>query len=332
MLVSAPQVSDVAGTDSRLHTYAVDFGIADDDATQVAVEFFWPHADCSPVLFFCLPGGGMNREFFDLQGAGDRFSFARQMAARGFICALVDPPGVGASDAPEDGFALTPQRLANILAQVHSQVCDDLQAGRIDESLPAIGKVVSIGLGHSMGALLTVLQQHASSGHAALALLGFSTQGLPQYLPSEAKVLLDEPEQLRAQMVTLARQMFGESYPQVKSGGGGDFYRSAQANRQAVKAIKPARDVLLPVPAFMSMLPGNVAPEAAAINVPVYLGLGEDDFVGLPETEDAGFVNSSNVEQKILPATGHSFFLFDSREQLFDGLAHWARDLSTHCY
>ena len=40
---------------------------------------------------------------------------------------------------------------------------------------------------------------------------------------------------------------------------------------------KAARDKMLPLPAFLSMLPGNVAPEAARIDVPLLLALGESE-------------------------------------------------------
>lgn len=269
----------------------------------------------------------MNRHFYNLEGGGDRFSFAKQMAARGFISILVDLPGIGDSDQPEDGYALTPDCITHILSQVYSRVCEDLHAGRISDDLPALPQLKTIGLGHSFGAMLTVLQQSKTPVHSAIAVLGFATHGLPQYLSAEAVELASDTQAVRAQLVPLARKMFGESYPVITQSQAGDMYAGAKANRDAVQALKQARAPLLPVPALLSMLPNNVAPEVEQIEVPVYVALGELDFVKSPEASHAGFINSPAVERITLSKTGHSFFLFESRVTLFDRLAQWARSL-----
>lgn len=322
--------------------YDVGFDIPGETASRLAVTVCWPRGAVTPPVWFCLPGGAMNRHFYDLRvddpgsgaGAGPGsetgtgYSFARRMAGRGFVSVLVDPPGIGDSDRPADGYALTPERLVAALTRLHARVCEDLRAGRIDDGLPPMEDVRTIGLGHSMGAMLTVLQQAAERPHAAIALLGFGIQGLPDYLPPEARALAQDTEAVRERLVPFARQMFVEPYPELRSAGGGDFYGSAGADRAAVVALKTARDRLLPVPAFMSILPGNVAPEAAAVDVPVYLGFGGADFIGPTDDGACGFTASPAVERQMLPGTGHSFFLFDSREALFDGLARWARVLA----
>lgn len=320
-------------TRSRVLRYDVGFGIDGDDASQVAVEVHWPPGEALPLALFCLPGGAMNRRFYDLVGEdGDEsFSFAREMAARGLVSVLVDPPGIGDSDRPADGYALTPERLADVLAQVCDLVVEDLRRGDVDPGLAPLPEVATVGLGHSMGALLAVLQQHRHRQHAAIALLGFGTGGLPQYLSPEAAGLAADTGKVRAEMVRLARAMFRVPYPDVASGGGdGDFYGGSRAEPGGKRALMRARDRLLPVPAFMSLLPGNVAPEAAAIDVPVYLALGELDFAGRPDEVPESFTGSPGVTVQTLPETGHSFFLFPSRHGLFDGLADWARTLTAN--
>lgn len=313
--------------DSRVLRYDVGFDIPGDAADSMAVEVFWPRSGVRPLAWFCLPGGAMNRHFYDLQGKDGAFSFARQLADRGFVSILVDTPGIGESDRPADGYALTPQRLIAALDRVHARVCEDLQAGRISDDLPPLEGLKTVGVGHSMGALLTVLQQAAGRAHAAIVVLGFGLQGLPAYLPPEVKAMAEDTGAVRGRLVELARQMFREPYPKVQSSGRRDFYGSAGADRTAVQALRRARDRLLPVTAFMSMLPGNVAPEAAAIDVPVYTAFGDADFIGPPEDPAAGFTASPSVRRQVLPSTGHSFFLFESRTALFDGLADWAREL-----
>ena len=74
----------------------------------------------------------------------------------------------------------------------------------------------------------------------------------------------------------------------------------------------------------MSMLPGNVAPEAAKIDVPVFVGLGERDMAGPPLEAPKAFTSSPAVTFHLLPQAGHSHFLFPARTGLFDRLAEWA--------
>jgi pimeloyl-ACP methyl ester carboxylesterase len=103
------------------------------------------------------------------------------------------------------------------------------------------------------------------------------------------------------------------------------LFAGVAAEPRGIEAIKAARDRMLPVPAFMSMLPGNVAPEAAQIDVPVFLALGERDIAGPPHQIPAAFPNSRDLSLHILPESGHSHFLFPARAGLFNRLSGWAR-------
>lgn len=301
---------------------------------RVAVEVRAPRQaslGAAPVVLVCLPGGGMNRRFFDLmpggEGVGDlSFSFARQMAGRGFVVVCIDHLGVGESDRPEDGYLLTPEVLVQANQHALEQVLAGLRAGSLLGDLPPLPDLVSIGVGHSMGAMLTLLQQAAHRPHAGLALLGFSTRGMPEYLIPEAKALAADTQAVRAELVRLARDTFVVPYPEVKpSPQSNSLFAGAAAEARGVEAIKAARDKMLPVTAFMSMLPGNVAPEAARIDVPLFLALGERDIAGPPHQVPAAFTGSRDVSLHILPESGHSHFLFPARIGLFNRLAGWAR-------
>ena len=89
-------------------------------ALQIAVEVIAPE-NPKPLALVCLPGGGMNRRYFDLQARNDdSYSFAAQMAARGFICVLIDHLGVGESSRPKDSYALT----AELLTRANTHATD----------------------------------------------------------------------------------------------------------------------------------------------------------------------------------------------------------------
>lgn len=264
-------------------------------------------------LWVCQPGGNMNRHYFDLRppaGEDESYSFAAQMGARGDAVLALDHLGIGDSDRPADGWQLTPERLAAATGTAVASLRDRLP------TLPMIG------LGHSMGAMMTVLVQQLGEPFAAIALLGFSTRGLPAFLPPALQQLngaIPDGDTLRPH----AEQMFRQPFPLIHRSGSGnrELFGSAKAEADGVAALKRATDCLLPIPALRSMLPGNVATEAAMIRVPVFLGIGAQDLVGPPAAVPAAFPNSPAVTLDVLPDTGHSHFLFASRTALFDALA-----------
>lgn len=301
-------------------------------ALEIAVEVFAPE-NPRPVALICLPGGAMTRRYFDLMPpdapAGDSFNFARQMAARGYISVLIDHLGVGESSRPADGYALSAEVVAQANAAATSEALRKLCNGSAINGLRPISRIESIGVGHSMGAMLTVIQQAQYGQHSGIAVLGFSTRGLPEYLSAEARALAVDPAALRRELPRLAKEMFGEPYPKIgRSSDGSQLYAGLHAEEAGIQAIKAARERLLPVPAFHSMLPGNVAGEAARITVPVFVGLGELDIAGPPLEAPKAFTASPAVSFHLMPATGHSHFLFAARGGLFDALAVFARQVT----
>jgi len=311
-------------------TLRIDAGVTlpGEGPLQVAIEIVAPQ-DPKPIALVCLPGGGMNRRYFDLQAPNDAsYSFAAQMAARGFICVLIDHLGVGDSSRPADSYALTAEVLTQANARATEVAVGQLRDGLIFKELGPIPKVTSVGVGHSMGAMLTLTQQALARQHRGIAVLGFSTRGLPEYLMGEARELARDLTVARREVVRLARATFRTDYPVIgRTEDGASLYAGKTAEPAGVEAIKAARQPLLPVTAFMSMLPGNVAPEAAAIDVPVFVGLGERDMAGPPQDAPKAFTSSPAVTLEVLPGAGHSHFLFASRVQLFDAMAAWAAAL-----
>jgi len=317
---------EVSGVKSKLLHYEADFHIPNDPASKLAVEIFWPEGKAKKQVFYCIPGGAMNRHYWDIGDVEEpSFSFARQLAARGFVCVIVDSPGLGDADKPRDSHDITPNGLADTHTEVCEKVMADIRAGTITHRLPAIPDAISIGTGHSMGGLLVILMQHRQRQHAALGVLGFGTLGLPMYISPDAMSLIDDRETLRARLPEFARKMFPDAWPVIPTNADtANLYAKGEADPVGIEAIKPARDFLIPQSGYMGMLPGNVVPEAAAIDIPVYLAIGERDLIPRPEVIPAAFENSPAVEFQLLEATGHSHFLFPARDKLFEGIAAWA--------
>jgi pimeloyl-ACP methyl ester carboxylesterase len=106
------------------------------------------------------------------------------------------------------------------------------------------------------------------------------------------------------------------------------MFASDRADVRGIAALKLAgKEPILPIPSFHSILPGNVAPEAASIDVPVFLGVGDRDIVGPPGEVPSAFPRSPRVVLHVMPETGHSHFLFNTRFALFDAIATWTRSL-----
>jgi pimeloyl-ACP methyl ester carboxylesterase len=325
---------DASGSSPPLaHALSLEAGVDLDGeaAPRVAATVYLPPAPAAArMALVCLAGGNMNRGYYDLQVEGDRgFSFAAQMTARGFVVVTVDLLGLGGSTRPADGYALTTEVIVRANARATGEILDRLRQGRLDARVPALPALRSVGVGHSMGAMLSVVQQAQARQHAGLALLGFSTRGLPRFVPEDVRALAaTDMAALRARLPEFARRMFVVPYPRIRrAGGSGDnaaLYGSAGADPRGVAALKAATDSLLPVPAFQSMVPGNVAAEAAQLDVPVLLMLGEHDMAGPPAEAPRAFTRSPDVQLEVLPGAGHSHFLFAARAQLFERLAAWA--------
>lgn len=261
------------------------------------------------VLLFCLPGGGMNRRYFDLRG----FSFVDEMTARGAAVVTLDYPGTGEAVRPADGFGLTAWVLAEAAQAAWVRVREALAPGAIDTMPPGLADLPSIGVGHSMGAMLTILQQHRHAPHAGLALLGFSTAGLPHYLTEGARAQVAEPG-WRDDTPALAQAQFGTAYLNVP--------RPA-AEGDAARALAEAADLVLATPASHAMVPGNVAAEAAAIACPVFLAVGERDLTGPPEHLPGMFAGSKAVSRHVMAGAGHHPFVAKTAGAFYAALADW---------
>jgi alpha-beta hydrolase superfamily lysophospholipase len=282
----------------------------------------------APPVFFCVPGGGLDRGYYDLRAGGPRFSFAAQMAKRGGICIAIDPLGIGGSTRPRHGFELTAELHAVALARLKQQVCARLRAGNLTASLPPLPGLRSIGVGHSVGARLLLFQQDTEPGYDALVLLGFGTGGLPAVLDDELRGYAGDAAGARANAVRLTRGRYTDPYPALEVEGRGRKIYGGRPDPQALAAMRGCRAPLLATVAVLVMIPGSSAPQAARIDVPVLLAAGDSDLCGPVRELGACFPLSPHVSVIELAATGHSHFAFPSVDELFPRIAAWAAALT----
>ena len=318
----------------RRYSVSLDAGVQFEgcDAPKVAAEICFPVDYASPdapLAFICLPGGSINRQYYDLGQDEGSFSFARQMAKRGSITVAIDHLGIGESTRPSDGFALTPDVIVAANAHATRQITEGLRAGTLVPDLAPLPGLLTIGVGHSMGGMLTVMQQALDPTHMALVLMGFSTNGLIAYLPEPARRLIGHPDAVPNQIQSVARQIYSSPYPELApSAESSTMFYGAKADRDGVAALKAARDVLLVIPGTQSMIPGSIAPQAEAITVPILLALGDQDIAGPTHAIPASFPRCNDVSLLVLPETGHCQFIFPSRQILFQRVADWSDMIS----
>jgi pimeloyl-ACP methyl ester carboxylesterase len=307
----------------------IDAGMLSVGAAHLAIDVFIPTGILlhePAIAFFCAPGGGLNRRYFDLPVEDDvSFSFAAQMASRGMITVAIDPLGVGGSSRPEAGFDIVPDVATAALESVHRCISGELRAGTLAPSLlPALPNLLCIGVGHSLGGMMAVMQQAQFHSYDAVALLGFGPVGMPEVLSEEARAMANDPHAIRENVVRLARAFHGEPYPEVKPNGRGRDIFGGGANPRAMNALRAVQDRLLATVSMFALVPGSCAPEAAQMDGPLLLVVGDRDMCGPPHQLPASFPGSSDVTLLCLPNTGHSHFVFSSTSALFSRLALWA--------
>jgi pimeloyl-ACP methyl ester carboxylesterase len=317
---------------------------------SVAADIYRPpRLRSPPTALFCLPGGALTRRYFDLRpdhGAQSvhapqpehvvrpdprpdsdhppwDFSFAQFLAARGFIVITLDPLGVGGSSRPRDGFELTPDVLTKANAIALDSIRADLRTGALPAGAQPLEELRTVGVGHSMGAMLTVLQQARDRQHRGLMLFGYGTRGLAPALSPEEATFAADPAGARQNVVRLARARSTEPYPVINSSEGRGLFAGKGADRRGVEALQSARTELLVTAGLFAMIPGSSAPECARLEIPIFLGLGDRDIAGPPHEIPASFPASPDVTLLVLPSTGHCHFLFASRQHLFARAASW---------
>ena len=283
---------------------------------SLAADVYWPAGDPRAALF-CFPGGGMDRRWFDLEAKGR--SFANAMEARGFAVVTIDPLGWGESSRPRDGFALVPEAVAAAHARAVDALAQQLPAG-----------LRRIGVGHSLGALLTIVQQAEHESFDALVLLGATTRGLRVVLSDEELAYAERPEAARAELVRLAKKRSGgEAWFTLPLAARAGAIFNGGADPAALAAMRSIACDVVSVLALFSMLPGVSAPWAERVRVPVFLGVGERDITGPPHELPAAFPASRDVTLHVQPGASHSHFAFPSCEGLFERVAAFVSNVES---
>lgn len=286
---------------------------------RVAIDLHSPDAPPSALLF-CLAGGGANRRYFDLGDAANRdFSFAARMTAQGFAVAAADVPGVGDSLLPETPGFFSPRDAAAALNDALVQ---------LRTAQPALANLPVIGVGHSMGGMLVVLQQGRFADFAGVALLGSNAGGLDWALTDAERTYAGDEAAIERDLAALTMARFGDPFAAMRltTAGAGTIF--AGESPEATARLRTARDRLFNAGGMMSMIPGSFRSEAEAVRVPMFLAFGENDIGIAPHLVSRDFPAAPDTVLLILPGTGHNHFGFSTMARLCARLGHWATTMS----
>ncbi|MDE2595814.1 MAG: hypothetical protein KGL44_02940 [Sphingomonadales bacterium] len=283
-----------------------------------------------PTVCFAKPGGGYTGGYFtcDLPGpaTGNQAAFH---AARGWIVVASDNLGSGNSSNHAPHLLGFTQATAAARA-AEEEVLLRLANGVLAEGYPPVTQPLRLGIGQSTGGALTLVQQARFESFDGIALLGFSalhnhpptppgerpvvTPWFARDLPADAPGGVINAGALRTEGGTggspWASLAWSFHYDDVPA----DVIEQDLAHYEAIAAGQPdaPRD---PAPwlsyttpheaARFTLTPGTVAPEAAAVRVPVLCAMGERDLVVDPPGESRAFRSSPSVDLFVCPRMGH---------------------------
>jgi pimeloyl-ACP methyl ester carboxylesterase len=276
------------------------------------------------TVLCCTPGGGCTGEYFDLGESHGGFSFAQYALAAGFACVLIDNLGTGRSTPGADPW-ISPQSVARAGAEAFALATRELAA-----ALPARTTIATVGVGHSMGAMLTLMGQAMGGQHSAVAILGFTPAGLPNMLsPEQLRLATSGPVPLEI-LTSIARQIFsGGADPGQERTAEPFPFHLPDTDPAGLAALGAATTNVLPLLGALSLLPGNVSEYIRQITVPVFLGGGDHE----PWHEAAelvpAFQSSTDITFYTLVGAAHNHNVAATRELLWRRLLGWAGVVAT---
>jgi len=291
----------------------------------------------TPVVLFAAPGGGYSRGYFDLHFEGrSGYSQAEYHAARGTIVVAYDHLGVGDSTTRHNN-SLTVEMIADANHAMVTDVLSHLATGGIRPGFPAIPNACVIGVGQSMGAGVTIVMQGRHRTFNAVAILGVSaihTQ-LPQATPEAARrsrvnfmfTRATPNEQLS--VPNSASNIADFKYPFHWDDLPQDILDADMQGGYPIRTSAPYfGSATIPVCAVAMNSPGYFTPEAAMIEVPVFIGVGERDVCPNPWAEPSAYWNSKDVSLYVVPRMAHMHNFASSRELLWRRLDRWSAIVS----
>ena len=313
-----------------------------------------PTVGTPPVVCFGFPGGGYSRRYytFDMPGS-DGGGQAGWHADRGWVFVALDHLGVGDSSQP-DPVRLTYENVAAANAAAVRSILAGLGEGTLIDGLSIGADPVVLGIGQSMGGCFLIVCQGQHSVFEGIGVLGFS--GIHTVVPSRPGAP-STPMPWMPRSATMSAPIIVNQEVLAAAGSGavtGEDSLADAAQRaehpwrwafhyddepadvvdQDMAAgldsapLPPWRSATTPPCAIQMVAPGTVAAEAAAVRVPVFIGVGERDVVPDPYSEPKAFFSSPHITVAITERMAHMHNFAHTREKLWALLHHWGEGVA----
>jgi pimeloyl-ACP methyl ester carboxylesterase len=291
------------------------------------------------TLAIGFPGAFYGRGYFDITHPGG-YSQAEYHAERGWLFAGIDHLGAGDSSQP-DPTTLTLEMLAAANDAASRSVIDALRAGTLVAGLGPIDIVRAIGMAQSTGCCVAIITQGRHGTFDALGVLGYSA--VHAVIPSptgpiEARAMergrtdvsVSEYAESEVGSEAIIRMFHWEDVdPALRAADVGSGY--------PLRTKMPPWGSASAPPAFVAaMTPGVVAAEAAAIEVPVFIGVGDRDVCPDPRAESAAYRSVRDFTLAVVPHMAHMHNFASTRHRLWARLHAWGEtltsaDIDVHC-
>jgi pimeloyl-ACP methyl ester carboxylesterase len=300
---------------------------------EIAATVYLPAADAlagRPPLLVLMPGGGYSRRYFDLALPGH--SQAGHHTQRGTVVVAIDHLGAGDSSLPPPEVTTLPTVAAADHAAVVT-VAARLRAGTLAPGIPPVDLGCVVGAGHSIGGhVLTAMQ----AGHRAFDGVAILGSGLAQMTipvrhqaPRAASVNGAAAEQARpgteweVPEIDWAWAFHWQDTPvppELAALIAADIAAGLPTRQEPSQATSEWATASYPGFAAESVLPGAVADEAARIDVPVLLAMGERDVCRPLAEEVAALKSASDIGVLVAPRMAHMHNFAATRALLWERL------------
>jgi len=278
----------------------------------------------------CFPGGSCTTGYFDLDVPGHAgYSMADFFVDRGMVVAAFDHLGIGDSSAVDDIFAITPWIAAEADDVATCVVLDGLRAGTLLAGLPPLPNLFAVGVGHSMGGMLSTVQQARHRTFDALIGLGHGGDGLPSFLTADELALADRPlRETAPSIVECARVRFATPTAIDNKRAEPNSFFAPDVPIAVKAAFADQRTQLLYTCGLTSMIPGSTDEEKAAIDVPVLLAYGDGDLTRNFSGAFARYACATDATLFVLHDSAHCHNQATTRAVLWDRMDRWLRSVT----
>jgi pimeloyl-ACP methyl ester carboxylesterase len=285
------------------------------------------------VVAVGFPGGGYARGYWDIQWPGG-YSQAEYHARRGWTFVAVDHLGVGDSSLL-DPTVLTFEVLAAANSAATQQIVSMLCSGALSANTDApVQSPYVIGVGQSMGGCVSIVAQAAHRTFDALAVLGYSAHhtvlaspegGVRVTAVARGRTDDDALRSEAAEVGDVDAFAWSFHYDDVDPGIYHEDLRGGYPFR--TESVPAWGSATMPPAAAAMLAPGVVAEEAAAVDVPVFIGVGERDVCPDPWTEPTSYHSAQQVSLCVVERMAHMHNFASTRQVLWDRLHRWGESL-----